>query len=96
LLYKFSHKILLGSYIISKLLFYILVLCIYCSGNNVFTVDVIALVSFSIMSIVNMKLNTELKMQKRWIYTIVLDPLYVLMLTTIGILNFIQPSKKWK
>lgn len=96
LLYKFSHKILLGSYIISKLLFYILVLCIYSSGNNVFTVNVIALVSLSMMSIVNMKLNTEIKMQKRWIYTIVLDPLYAILLTIIGVLNFIQSNQKWK
>ncbi len=96
-LYKFSHKILLGSYIFTKIGFCLTFFCVLCMINqrNMLSL-VVVIVAITITSIANMQLHKTLNIQKRWTYTFILDPIYGAMQLLIGLQNLLQPNQKWK
>lgn len=96
-LYKFKYKLLLGSYILTKIGFYLSVFLIFCMLNKINIVYLTLVVAtMAITSIANMLIHITLNIQQRWNYTLILDPIYGTMPLLTGLLNLFQSNRKWK
>lgn len=96
-LYKFSDKLLLGSYLIAKITCYTSFFCLICMSNGINMITLLSvIVAITFTCIVNMLLHKTLNIQTRWSYSIVLDPTYGLVQFLIGFRNLFQPNQKWR
>lgn len=96
-LYKFSDKLLLGSYLIAKITCYTSFFCLICMSNGIKIITLLSvIVTITFTCIVNMLLHKTLNIQTRWSYSLVLDPVYGFVQLLIGFQNLLQPNQKWR
>lgn len=96
-LYKFSDKLLLGSYLIAKICCYISFFCLIYMSNEIYIITLRSvIVAITFTCIVNMLLHKTLNIQTRWSYSIVLDPIHGFVQLLIGFRNLFQPNQKWR
>ena len=96
-LYKFQHKFLLGSYMLTKIGMYVFFItsCFFLNKLNVFCF-LFLIITITIFTILNMLLNKKLCIQKRWYFSFFLDLIYTTMIIITGLLNLFQSTRKWK
>ena len=75
-MYKLSHRLLLGSYLASKLLFYTLLIVLLLSGH----LNIIGIYLFYLMptTLIHLNLNYHFRLNQRWHLTVFNDILYLL------------------
>ena len=96
-LYKFPYKMALGSYIFTKNVNYLCFLYLLCMLNKInFVALLLVIITMMITCIVNMLLHITLNLQKRWNYTLILDPIYGTIPLFTGLQNLFQSNRKWK
>lgn len=102
-LYKFSHRLLLGSYVVTKLFIYFglvyfflrIVLMIDYPTFFLFPFFFYSIYLFS-TSYLNLVFNNTLKLNPRWYFTILNDFLYCMFAIILGLISQLKPTKNWK
>lgn len=93
-LYKFSHKLLLSSYLASKLLLYtLLIVLLLFSHVNVTGFYLFYLIATTLISY---NQNYFLQLNQRWYLAVISDILYCIFTITLGLISQLKPTKNWK
>jgi glycosyltransferase involved in cell wall biosynthesis len=96
-LYPFPFKMALGSFIFTKNVNYLCFFYLFCMLNKInFVALLLVIVTMMITCIVNMLLHITLNLQKRWNFTLILDPIYGTIPLFTGLQNLFQSNRKWK
>lgn len=96
-LYKIRHKLILGSYILSKILIYTTFFLLLTWNFKLNVLHLLCVIAYpTITCMTNMLLNITLKTQKRWYYSLILDLIYCFFLLYTGLMSLFIPNQKWK
>jgi hypothetical protein len=93
-LYKFSNRIFLGFYLISKLLFFMLLFYFIIYGISF--LKSILVIYFIFSTILNFSLQKTSKLNSRWYFSIFSDFVYTIVSISLGLFSMIKPTKAWK
>ena len=96
-MYKLSHRLLLGSYLFSKLLFYFSFVFILLLRN--YEIQLLAgifILYATTITLLNFNLNYRLQVNKRWYFSFFNDFLYCIFTVTLGLISRLKPTKRWK
>ncbi|MEZ5025176.1 MAG: glycosyltransferase [Chitinophagales bacterium] len=101
-LYALHHRLVLGGFLFTKLLFYCLMLLFtlfhLLQFGKMDMEFVLGFFGFYVVCLTSIQyfLNKRLQLIKLWIFTIFLDIFYCFFTVIIGSLSLINPTKKWK
>ncbi len=102
-LYKLSHRLLLGSYLFSKLLMFVSFAYYILSSehNELKTVRFEYLCCFNLfymfmITFINFLLHIKLELSKSWYFAVFNDFLYCIFIITLGLISQLKPTKNWK
>lgn len=96
-LYKLSHRLLLGSYLFSKLtLSVLLIFLLLFSHFSLYALASIYLFYIITVILFNYNLNYFLQLNTRWYFAVVNDIIYCIFTVSLGIFSWFKPVKNWK
>lgn len=94
-LYKPIHKLLLGSFLISKYFLYLSFILLLFSNYDS-TVILFFIIYLVFTTVINALLNKKTGLMNRWYLTVVYDILYIAFTVTLGIISQFKTTKNWK
>lgn len=96
-LYKFLHRLLLGNYLLTKLVLYgLLIYLLFISPVEKNLIFGIFLFYFIIITLLNLNFNYFLQINKRWYFSVFNDFLYCMFTIILGLISQLKPTKNWK
>lgn len=96
-LYKFSHKLVLGTYLATKILIYFLLFLTFVGFFQTNYISLLYVITYIVITcMANMLLHITLKTLTRWSYSPILDSIYCFSLLFIGSMSLFTPNQKWK
>jgi glycosyltransferase involved in cell wall biosynthesis len=93
--YKASDKILLGSYLTTKVMLHFFFLLLIVT-HNAYSLFFIFLLYALFITIVNLYLNKKIRLNSRWFLSIIYDPLYCFLTVLLGVISKFKKSYQWK
>ncbi len=94
-MYRIRDKILLGSYLSSKLVVY-LAFCIILVLGNVYSAAVLMLIYVGINTLLQFILHRFTQLNTRWYSSFITDFLYSIFTVTLGLFSTTTSSHRWK
>ncbi|MFN8294669.1 MAG: glycosyltransferase [Chitinophagales bacterium] len=97
-LYKLSHRLLLGSYLLSKLYIYIFVYSFFFfKQHGILKMYLNCFIVYCLfITFCNYLLHRKQQLNLRWITTVFNDILYCIFTITLGLISLLKPTKNWK
>ena len=111
-MYRFSHRLFLGSYLFKKMILYSVLLFFICNGFKIFFTIPSAssfflkccfyapcffmLFCICFTFFINYILNKKLQLNKRWYFAVFNDLLYCIFTIMLGLISQFKTTKNWK
>lgn len=95
--YKFSHRFILGSYLLAKTGFYtLLIWLLFCFPAPFNFIIGIFIFYFIAITVLQFMLNFKLYLNQGWYLAVIDDLLYCIFTITLGVISHLKPAKNWK